>query len=502
MENVINNAEANEITEERPPVQCVNEPAPKKRKKRACKVHYSVDNEELLYKLADAGLLQKMHGVNFIGGKNIWFFSNDIVVVSEYVDRARSATTDNRPEFLRMIEDSKKRLFDVVLVHKLDRFARNRADSIGYRAELKRNDVSLISILEQLDDSPESLILESVLEAMAEYYSKNLSREVMKGMTENALKGLHTGGLSPLGYDVATDKKLIINENEAVIVKLIFQRTLEGYSYTNIIDELNVKGFRTKKGGYFGRNSLNSILQNEKYTGTYIFNKSVSKNVDGKRNSHKFKDDDEIIRIEDVLPQIISKEDFAKVQEKLSAYVFNDEYIPLITKEYNKYLQSKNSEYATQLKQYQSHIKQLDNDIDKLVNLLMKTNSQTLIDKLENCEKEKVQIETKLNSLISENRKDKFTESDIKVVFTKIRKALSSATLVNVKQIIDTYIDRIEIYPDEVIVRFNFFPDFNIKLDDKEKDRPLDECVPDIQRQSNSSCFSVSADDCGGGEGN
>ena len=92
--------------------------------------------------------------------------------MAEYTDRAKSATTDNRPEFLRMIEDAKKGLVDVVLVHKLDRFARNRHDSIGYRMELKRHGVSLVSILEYLDEeSPESIILESVLEAMAEYYA-------------------------------------------------------------------------------------------------------------------------------------------------------------------------------------------------------------------------------------------------------------------------------------------------------------------------------------------
>ena len=133
---------------------------------------------------------------------------NNVVIVEEYIDKARSATTDNRPEFLRMIKEASQHTFDVVLVHKLDRFARNRRDSIGYRMELKRHGVSLISILEYLDDgSPESVILESVLEAMAEYYSLNLAREVNKGMKENALKGLHTGGLPPLGYDVDTNTR-------------------------------------------------------------------------------------------------------------------------------------------------------------------------------------------------------------------------------------------------------------------------------------------------------
>lgn len=245
---------------------------------------------------------------------------NKIKIVGKYVDRAKSATTDNRPEFLRMIADSKKGKFDVVLVHKLDRFARNRNDSIGYRMELKRNGVSLISILEYLDeDSPESIILESVLEAMSEYYSKNLAREVNKGMKETALKGLHTGGSPPLGYDVdPKTKKLVINEKEAIAVRLIYKMYIEGYGYNKIIRELNNQGFTTKNNTTFGKGSLGSILKNEKYTGTYIFNKSASKDVDGKR-SGKYKDNDEIIRIEGIIPPIISKEEFQIVSEKKNA---------------------------------------------------------------------------------------------------------------------------------------------------------------------------------------
>ena len=241
---------------------------------------------------------------------------NDIIIIGEYIDKAKSAMTDNRPEFLRMVDDSAERNFDAVIVHKLDRFARNRGDSIGYRMQLKRHGVSLISVLEYLDeDSPESVILESVLEAMAEYYSLNLAREVRKGLTENALKGIHTGGKPPLGYDVDPDsRKLIINEHEAQAVKIIFQRITEGVGYTGIIRELNEKGYRTKVGNRFGKNSIHSLLTNEKYTGTYIFNKSAAKDVDGKRNSHSFKDDSEIIRLENFIPAIISKDTYLTVQ--------------------------------------------------------------------------------------------------------------------------------------------------------------------------------------------
>jgi DNA invertase Pin-like site-specific DNA recombinase len=107
---------------------------------------------------------------------------NSIVVIHEFCDRAKSATTDDRPEFLKMIAASREGDFDFAIVHKLDRFSRNRYDSAYYKRELKKNGVQLLSVLEQMDDSPESIILESVLEGMSEYYSKNLAREVMKGM--------------------------------------------------------------------------------------------------------------------------------------------------------------------------------------------------------------------------------------------------------------------------------------------------------------------------------
>ena len=244
---------------------------------------------------------------------------NSIIIVGEYIDKAKSATTDNRPEFLQMVSDSGKGNFDIVLVHKLDRFARNRQDSIGYRMELKRHGVSLVSVLEYLDDeSPESLILESVLEAMAEYYSKNLAREVIKGMRENALKGHHTGGLPPLGYDVDPETKmLVINEREADVVRLIFKMFIEGNGYDKIINQLNLQGYKTKAGKSFGHNSLHSIVRNEKYEGVFIFNKLVSKDIRGKRNGNLYKEPDEIIRIEGIIPAIITPEEFQSVQKKL-----------------------------------------------------------------------------------------------------------------------------------------------------------------------------------------
>ncbi len=202
---------------------------------------------------------------------------NNIQIVKIYTDEARSATTDDRPQFLQMIKDSEFNIFNTVIVHKLDRFSRNRYDSAFYKKKLKDNHVKLISVLEHLDDSPESIILESVLEGMAEYYSINLSREVMKGMKETALQCKHTGGIPPLGYDVNPDKTYCINEKEANAIRLIFQMYASGTGYTPIIDKLNDLGYKSKTGKSFGKNSLYGILTNEKYRGVYIFNKSSKK---------------------------------------------------------------------------------------------------------------------------------------------------------------------------------------------------------------------------------
>jgi site-specific DNA recombinase len=242
--------------------------------------------------------------------------NNNMQLVKIYTDEARSATTDDRPGFLQMIQDSSLGLFDVVVVHKLDRFSRDRYDSAFYKRQLKRNDVRLISVLENLDDSPESIILESVLEGMAEYYSRNLAREVMKGMKETALQCKHTGGKPPLGYDVAEDRTYVINEHEARAVKMIFEMYASGKGYSNILHTLNNEGYRTQTGRAFGKNSIHDILKNEKYRGIYIFNRSASKK-NGKRNHHKSKNEDEIIKIEGGMPKIISDVTWEAVQERM-----------------------------------------------------------------------------------------------------------------------------------------------------------------------------------------
>lgn len=244
---------------------------------------------------------------------------NNIEIVKIFTDRAKSATSANRPEFQNMIKfcEANNTGISMVIVHKLDRFSRDKYDSAMYKQKLKVNGIRVVSVLENLNDSPESVILESVIEGMAQYYSANLAREVAKGQKENALKAMHNGGDAPLGYDVAHDKTYIINEEESQAVKIIFDMYVKGYSYSKIIDELNDLGYKTKRGNKFGKNSLHGILSNEKYTGVYVFNKTQRKGVDGKRNGHKQKSEDEIIKVEGGMPQIIDKEIFSQVQEMM-----------------------------------------------------------------------------------------------------------------------------------------------------------------------------------------
>lgn len=198
--------------------------------------------------------------------------ANDIAVIDTYIDRAISGKTDNRPAFQKMIEDSAKRQFQAVIVYRLDRFTRNRYDSAIYKARLKKNGVKVLSAMENLNGSPESIIMESLLEGMAEYYSVELSQKITRGMRENALKGKALGGQRVLGYKVNSDCYFEIDETTAPVVVDIFKLYSSGKTVKEICDILNARGVKTARGGAFNKNSLHTILTNKKYIfSTYYF---------------------------------------------------------------------------------------------------------------------------------------------------------------------------------------------------------------------------------------
>ena len=222
---------------------------------------------------------------------------NGITIVKHYIDRAISAKTDNRPEFQQMIKDSDKKLFDIVLVWKLDRFARNRYDSARYKTQLKKNGVKLMSATEIISEGPEGIILESVLEGYAEYYSADLAEKVVRGQTENILKGRCNGGRGTFGYTLDSERKFHIDPLTSPFVLESFKKYNEGSTMKEIRDWLNENGIKNPVGGAFTYNSVEHMLKNRRYIGEL-----------------KFRD----VVVPNAIPPIIPLELFEDVQEKIA----------------------------------------------------------------------------------------------------------------------------------------------------------------------------------------
>jgi DNA invertase Pin-like site-specific DNA recombinase len=198
---------------------------------------------------------------------------NNYNLLTSYIDEARTGTSDNREQFQEMIAAAEEHQFSAIVVHKLDRFARDRYDSAVYKKKLRDHGVRVISVTEQLDDSPESTILESVLEGMAEYYSKNLSRETKKGKRQAAREGRYTGGVLPLGIGVDKDKRYVVIEEEAVIVRQLFERINMGYSIYKTAQWAAERGLRNKTGNLINSYFVRGMIRNPIYAGTLMYGK-------------------------------------------------------------------------------------------------------------------------------------------------------------------------------------------------------------------------------------
>ena len=196
-----------------------------------------------------------------------------------------------------MIKDSGKHLFDMIIVWKLDRFARNRYDSARYKAALKKNGVKVVSATEVISDGAEGIILESVLEGYAEYYSADLSEKVVRGMTENALKSKYNGGTRPIGYLIDSDQHFQLDPLTAPFVREAFQRYDEGATMTAIRDWLNEQGVKNTRGQKMTYNSVQHLLNNRRYIGEYTYRDIV---------------------VPDGIPAIVPQDLFDRVQQKLA----------------------------------------------------------------------------------------------------------------------------------------------------------------------------------------
>lgn len=219
-----------------------------------------------------------------------------LLVVGEYCDRHISGRTDGRPEFQRLIADAKKKSFDAVVVYKTDRFARNKYDSAIYKRELRKAGVQIFYAAESIPDGPEGIILESLMEGLAEYYSAELAQKIKRGMNESALKCQTTGPGKPLGYTVDDQKHFQVDPETAPIVQTIFKMFIEKESNAAICEYLNARGLKTQRGNPFNKNSVNRIIKNRKYIGEYRYHDVV---------------------IPGGMPAIISQEVFAMAQAEM-----------------------------------------------------------------------------------------------------------------------------------------------------------------------------------------
>lgn len=428
-------------------------------------------------------------------------------IVGEYIDRAISGRSDDRPDFQRMISDAKKRAFQFVIVYKLDRFARNRYDSAIYKYKLKQYGVKLLSAMENIGDNPESIILEAVLEASAEYYSVDLSQKIKRGRRESALKGKFIGGAIPTGYKTIGGA-LVIDEATAPVIKKAFDQYAAGVPKTEIIEGLNAAGLRTKQGKPLGHTALAKALACEKYIGVLdqsgirtengcpalidkeTFDKAQARIAENRHRGGKYKASVEYLlsgklfcgycgssmqgvtgtgkggnrwyyyscfkRRKHECKKQHEKKDFIEwyVVEQTIEYVLTPARIKSISAAV--VAQYDNEFNDGKVKELEKRIAWLDREIRKIVDGVLdipKSGRQPLYDKIEayGAEKEDLEIDVAKLRIANEIR---FTESDI----TAWLKQFCKGDLFDMdfrKKIIDVFINSVYLYDDKVIIYYN-----------------------------------------------
>lgn len=224
-------------------------------------------------------------------------------VLRVYADHAITGTTDQRPSFQQMIRDASALAWSKVIVYAFDRFARDRYDSAVYKHALKECGVRVLSVTEQVTDDPAGVLMESIFEGFAEYYSRELQRKIRRGLRYNAENCIASGSHTiPLGYDRGPDGRYRLNPAEAALVQEAFRRYGAGETMAAIARDFNTRGITTKHGKPWSRSSFHALLKNERYTGVFIW-----------------KD----VRVEGGVPVIIDRNDFDNVQRRIAAEAEN-----------------------------------------------------------------------------------------------------------------------------------------------------------------------------------
>ncbi len=374
---------------------------------------------------------------------------NGITVLRHYIDRAISAKTDNRPEFQNMIIDSNKKLFDMIIVWKLDRFARNRYDSARYKAQLKKNGVKVVSATEVISDGAEGIILESMLEGFAEYYSVDLSEKVVRGMTDNALKCMFNGGTLPMGYVIDAEQHFQIDPVTAPYILDAFKQYDEGTTMKQIRDWLNEQGMKNTRGNPLTYNSVQHLLFCG-YCGAYLCGESGTSRTGVVHHYYK------CVSVKKKRKECHKKpvkkgwiEDL--VVSETMKMIMDDDAIEAIVSMLMELQEQDNTNiplYERQLQETNTKIRNLINAIQQGV--LTKSTKESF----EELEAAKEELETRLaNEQLS--KPPKISAEFMTFWLHRFRK-LDVTKQSHRKMLIDTFINAIYLYDDKMLITFNY----------------------------------------------
>ena len=240
---------------------------------------------------------------------------NNIELIDTYIDEAQSGTNMERTNFQRMMSDAPNALWDTVVVYNMSRLSRSVKDTLIIKEELKKMGKRILSVIENQEETPEGDFFNLITYGMNELFVKQFKRDTWRGLMTNALDCKAQGGTPLYGYSVNKEKKYEIVEEEAKVVRHVFNEVLKGSSYLKIANYLNDNGY-TFRGRPFKKN-FTDMLRNEKYTGVYLWNRREGKHKLGQKTNRVLKSPEEIVRIEGGMPCIIDKEIFNKVQQLL-----------------------------------------------------------------------------------------------------------------------------------------------------------------------------------------
>ena len=240
---------------------------------------------------------------------------NGYVVAREFIDEAESGRTSDRPQFRKMLDEASgaDAPFQEILVWKFSRFTRKREHAVAFKSMLRRRGIRVTSITEHADDTPTGKLMEAIIESVDEFYSENLAQEVRRGMREAASRGFWVSNNAPLGYkrvyvpDGGKKRpKLELDPPADGVARRIFDMALKGLTVLDIAKQLNAEGIPTKTGKRWLKTTIHKMLANEAYAGTLVWGKTA-------------KDGAPPVRVEGGVPAIVTKSEFARVQQMLQA---------------------------------------------------------------------------------------------------------------------------------------------------------------------------------------